>query len=65
MTKFHFFPVSCASISDITLWLLARSVRAACRSRVLTMFVWLLAAAKWSKVDPDEPTMGAEAGKSV
>jgi hypothetical protein len=36
-----------------------------CRSRVLTIFVWLLAATKWSWVDLDEPTMGAEAGKSV
>jgi hypothetical protein len=33
----------------------------ACRSRVPTTFLQLLAAAKWSKVDPDEPTMGAEA----
>jgi hypothetical protein len=28
-------------------------------------FVRLLAIVKWSRVDPDEPTMGAEAGKSV
>jgi hypothetical protein len=27
----------------------------------LTTFVRLLPAAKWNRVDPDEPTMGAEA----
>jgi hypothetical protein len=26
------------------------------------MHVRMLAAAKWSRVDPDEPTMGAKAG---
>jgi hypothetical protein len=33
-----------------------------CRSSVLTTFVWLLAAVIWSRVDPDEPITGAEAG---
>jgi hypothetical protein len=58
----HSFPVSHVGISGNTLWLLARSVRAAYRSRVPKMHVQMLAAAKCSGVDPDEPITGAKAG---
>ena len=30
-----------------------------------TTFVWPLAAAKWSGVDPDEPTIGAELSRCL
>ena len=59
------FPFSHASISGVTPCLSALSAWALCRRRVLTTFEWPLAAAKWSAVEPDEPTIGAEASRCL
>jgi hypothetical protein len=59
------FPFSRASISGVTPCLSALYAWAPCRRRVLTTFEWPLAAAKWSAVEPDEPTIGAEASRCL
>jgi hypothetical protein len=61
----HSFPVSRAGISGITLRLLARSVRAAYRSRVLATFVRLLVAAKWSRSGRTDYRSGGHRGGEI
>jgi hypothetical protein len=63
-----FLQFSLASISEVTLYLSAQSVWAVwapCKIRVRTTLTWPCAAAKWSGVGPNEPTIRAKVSRCL